>query len=413
MEDLLSPPRLDGEQTEIYDALRAFTNDNITLKYPRSGQYRSAFVVRNIDDEPSDEAIVFYEMPNVSSGSSLRMNFLDKQDGHWVSVYDFAAPGSEVESIQFTDLGDGAVTILANYLVQSSSDRSTSVMTYRNGVPQELASIRNIYTAIFDADGNGTDDLFAISIERSLGITSASIYSQYRNKFTLIGATNLNSGFAEIRNVVCGTCSTSGTRGIFIDYAFSDGSFGTDAIVYNDKYFALSPALSPDTISRTSNTYTPYMNSCDPDGDGCIEIPATVPFIQYEESPHAEQLCETVWYTLNRNGSEISRKFGSFVGTKGDYILLFPAGWNGKVTASASISEGIIRFNRYNNISGVTEDSLLKLYAASEGNTERYENDEYISLGTSPMTGYSYYAQLGTGVLVPTEAELKQMFRLQ
>ena len=414
VEDLLSPPRLDGEQTEIYAALRAFTNDSITLKYPRSGQYRSAFVIKDIDDEPTDEAIVFYEMPNVSSGTSLRMNFLDKQDGKWVSVYDLAASGSEVESILFTDFGDGAVTILVNYLVQSSSDRSTSVMTYKDGIPSELVSIRNIYTDIFDADGNGTDDLFAISTERALGITSASIYGRNRDKFTLIGATNLNSGFAEIRKVTCGTCSASGTRGIFIDYASSDGSYSTDAIVYNDRNFLLSPAVTPASIVRSSNSYTPYIDCRDPDNDGCIEIPVTVPFMQYEGSPHSEQLCETVWYTLNRNGTEIIRKFGSFVGTKGDYILLFPAVWSGKVTASASISEGIIKFNRYNSISGITEDSLLKLYGAPEGGSERYENsDEYIPLGTSSSTGWSYYAQLGTGPLVPTEAELKQMFRLQ
>ena len=48
----------------------------------------------------TDEAIVFYEVPNVSDGSSLRMNFLDKQDGKWVSVYDFAASGSEVDNVK-------------------------------------------------------------------------------------------------------------------------------------------------------------------------------------------------------------------------------------------------------------------------------------------------------------------------
>ena len=99
-EELLSPPRLDGEQSDIYAALRDFTSGDIILKYPKSGQYRSAFVVRDLDNEPTDEAIVFYEMPNVSDGSSLRLNFLDKRDGKWVSVYDLAASGSEVESVR-------------------------------------------------------------------------------------------------------------------------------------------------------------------------------------------------------------------------------------------------------------------------------------------------------------------------
>ncbi len=413
VEELLSPPRLDGEQTEIYDALRRFTNEGIILKYPRSGQYRSAFVVTNIDDEPTDEAIVFYEMPNVTTGSSLRMNFLDKQDGRWVSVYDFAASGSEVESIMFRDLGDGKTTIFVNYLVQSSSDRSTSVLTYNSGSPRELANIRNIYTGIFDIDGNGTDDLFAISSERSSGITSVSVYGFREERFAQIGAANLNSGFAEIRDVCCGTCSSAGTRAVFVDYAFSDGSFGTDAVIYGDGFFFLSPALTPETIVRTSNSYTPYLTCGDVNGDGSIEIPATKPFAQYADSPHAEQLCETEWYYLTRNGTYLQKKFGSFVGTKGDYTLIFPDSWSGKVTASVSIAEGIVRFNRYNAISGITGENILKLFGATGSNLARYEGGNYIELGTSPSSGYTYFAQLGTSDLTPTEDELKQLFRLQ
>ena len=413
VEELLSPPRLDGEQSEIYDALRAFTNEGITLKYPRSGQYRSAFVVQDIDDEPTDEAIVFYEMPNVTTGSSLRMNFLDKQDGHWVSVYDFAAQGSEVESLMFRDLGNGKTTIFVNYLVQSSSDRSTSVLSYNNGSPRELASIRNIYTGIFDTDGNGTEDLFAISSERSSGITSVSIYGFRDDRFTMMGAANLNSGFAEIRSVCCGNCSPAATRAVFVDYAFSDGSFGTDAVICGDGFFFLSPALTPETVVRTSNSYTPYLTCTDVDGDGNIEIPATKPFAQYEDSPAAEQLCETVWYYLTRNGTYLQKKYGSFVGTKGDYVLIFPEKWNNRVTVSVSIAEGIIRFNRYNAISGVTEENIMKLFSASGNNIARYEGGNYISLGTSPTTGNSYFAQLGDSNLTPTEDELRQLFRLQ
>jgi len=413
VEELLSPPRLDGEQTEIYDALRAFTNDSITLKYPRSGQYRSAFVVQNIDDEPTDEAIVFYEMPNVTSGSSLRMNFLDKQNGQWVSVYDFAASGSEVESLMFRDLGNGRTTIFVNYLVQSSSDRATSVLTYNNGTPKELANIRNIYTDIFDADGNGTDDLFVISTERSSGITSAAVYCIDGDNLTRAGMVNLNSGFADIRDVVCGSCSPTGTRAILIDYAFSDGSFGTDGMIHGEGYFFLSPALTPEAVVRSSNSYTPYLKCTDIDGDGTIEIPATKPFAQYEESPRSEQICETVWYYLARNGTYLQKKYSSFVGTKGDYILIFPDSWSGNVTVAASISEGSIRINRYNGISGVKGESIMRIYSAADGNTAKYDTDEYIPLGVSGTTGQAYYAQLDDSTLTPTAEELRELFRLQ
>ena len=54
---------------------------NITLKYPKNGEYRSAYVIANIDDEPTDEAMVFYEYTsNGSEEDGLRVNILDKDE---------------------------------------------------------------------------------------------------------------------------------------------------------------------------------------------------------------------------------------------------------------------------------------------------------------------------------------------
>ena len=410
VEDLLSPPRLDGEQSEIYDALRDFTNGDIILKYPKSGQYRSAFVVKNLDGEQTDEAIVFYEIPNVSDGSSLRLNFLDKQGGKWVSVYDFAASGSEVENVRFEDLGFGSV-IIVNYLLQSSSDRYTSIMSYTDGTPQELMNVRNIYMDIFDADGNGIDDLFTVTNERVSGNTMAGIYGARDGAIVQLGFIPLNSGFAGIKTVTCGKCGTPNIRPTYVDYAFSDGSFGTDAIVYGNRYFYLSPVLNPDVTMRSSNTYTPYIPCKDIDDDGVTEIPSCVPFPEYTDLPRSEQVNMTVWYSLERSGTLLSEKYRSFVGTKGDYVFLFPDSWGG-VTAAVSIADSSVIFNRYDTISDVKGEELLRIYGAADGNTAKYDTQDYIYLGKSLSTGYSYYAVLTESILTPKEEKLGELFRL-
>ena len=48
MESLLSPPMRTEEQSEIYQALIRSVNSNISLVYPRSGSYTSAFVVEAV-----------------------------------------------------------------------------------------------------------------------------------------------------------------------------------------------------------------------------------------------------------------------------------------------------------------------------------------------------------------------------
>ena len=65
-ETLLAPPKLSDEQTEIYNALTASAG-RVDLRYPRTGEYRSAFVMHNLDSELSDEAIVFYESKTVAA----------------------------------------------------------------------------------------------------------------------------------------------------------------------------------------------------------------------------------------------------------------------------------------------------------------------------------------------------------
>ena len=59
IDNLIKPPKLSEEQNRIDTALKASVGDNISLVYPKTGDYKSAFIVENIDEEETSEAIVF------------------------------------------------------------------------------------------------------------------------------------------------------------------------------------------------------------------------------------------------------------------------------------------------------------------------------------------------------------------
>lgn len=62
-EDLLEPPKLSPDQAALAEALeRGLGTDDFTLKYPISGENRSAYILCNLDDESSNEAVVFYQL---------------------------------------------------------------------------------------------------------------------------------------------------------------------------------------------------------------------------------------------------------------------------------------------------------------------------------------------------------------
>lgn len=80
--DLMQSPKLTEEQAEIYEALtNAADVSDVQLKYPKSGDYRSAFVMFDLDADGEDEALVFYNMP--SWGGNVRIMVLDHQQDEW------------------------------------------------------------------------------------------------------------------------------------------------------------------------------------------------------------------------------------------------------------------------------------------------------------------------------------------
>ena len=368
--------------------------------------------MKDLDDEATDEAIVFYEIPNMSDGSSLRLNFLDKKNGKWVSVYDFAASGSEVENVRFEDFGLGRTSIVVNYLMQNTSDKYTSVMTYSDGSPTELLNVRNIYSDIFDVNGDGTRDLFAIINDRSAGMAFTGIYEARDGALVKTGATPLNSSFAGIKDVVCGICGSDQTRTVFVDCAYPDGSFGTDAVISKGRGYYISPILTADDTIRISNSYTPYISCRDVDGDGITEIPTTVPFPEYSDVQRSEQMCMVAWHSLENAGTKYVEKLRSFVGTKGDYIFIFPENWK-DITATISIADSSVVFSSYDTASAQKRKKLLTLYGASDENTDKFDGGEYIFLGRSESSGCSYYAERTKSALSPEEDMLRELFKLQ
>ena len=79
IDNLMVPPKLSVEQEQIYSALTDAAGTSISLKYPKSGKYLSAFIVEDIDGDGGSEAVVFYEKTSLAvEENTLRINILDQ-----------------------------------------------------------------------------------------------------------------------------------------------------------------------------------------------------------------------------------------------------------------------------------------------------------------------------------------------
>ena len=138
IDTMMKPPKLNVEQEQIYSALTERIGSKVSLKYPKSGDYLSAFIISDIDEEPTNEAIVFYERTGLTTTDepSLRINILDQRKNGWESVYDYAvADGSEIEKVMISKLGSSdKFNIIVGYSTINQSEKKVGVYQYEDGV---------------------------------------------------------------------------------------------------------------------------------------------------------------------------------------------------------------------------------------------------------------------------------------
>ena len=384
--DLLASPRLTDEQNEIYNALTASAG-RVDLRYPHTGEYRSAFVIHNIDDEPTDEAIVFYEQnktdtakePGAQEGNAvgnLRVSFLDKdENGDWKATYELPAAGTEVESVAFSKLGSDKEKLLISYSVLGSSDKIMSVIDYENGVATQLGTVgyssyimldnlteSGEYLACFNRDGakkSGNMTVYGCSDSKTLGM----IYP----------VLSFGNGVTDFDRITSANCLLLGKKMpcIAVDYLISENYYGTRVLYYNGSSFATAETTVRDgadtNYSRHVNSYTPKLRSQDIDGDGIIDIPATSPLPGYENLSFPEQICAVRWYKQNCNKIELTAY--TFVDPQKNFMLTFPGRWVGMVTATVNTEDNSVTFWKYEGDIKKNEYALLTIKTVLKSDT--------------------------------------------
>ena len=384
--DLLASPRLTDEQNEIYNALTASAG-RVDLRYPHTGEYRSAFVIHNIDDEPTDEAIVFYEQnktdtakePGAQDGNAvgnLRVSFLDKdENGDWKATYELPAAGTEVESVAFSKLGSDKEKLLISYSVLGSSDKIMSVIDYENGVATQLGTVGYSSYIMLDNLTESGEYLACFNRDGAKKSANMTVYgcSDGKTLGMIYPVLSFGNGVTDFDRITSANCLLLGKKMpyIAVDYLISENYYGTTVLYYNGSSFATAETTvryGADTnYSRHVNGYTPKLSSQDIDGDGIIDIPATSPLPGYENLSFPEQICAVRWY--KQNCCKIELTAYTFVDPQRNFMLTFPGRWVGMVTATVNTEDNSVTFWKYEGDIKENEYALLTIKTVLKSDT--------------------------------------------
>lgn len=387
IDNLMSPPKLSVEQEQIYSALTNATGTSISLKYPKSGKYLSAFIIEDIDSDGENEAVVFYEKNNIAlEENTLRINILDRSDGKWRSVCDTPAKGAEIEKVIISELGSNSRT---NLIIGSSlinrSEKNVSIYSYVDGNIEETFSESYSFIDVTDLDKDEENEFLLLSGASSGGTATAEVYKLNEKGIYYKYSCKLSGSFTEFDSLNYGKIDEDKT-GLYIDAVLGNGLIQTDIIYMDDT--GLNKVFSTSEQSRF--TVRPAgCSSFDIDGDGILEIPVQTIASGYENVSESEQMKFTEWYFWSRN-NVLEKKYLSYYNINDGYIFVFPERWENHVTVKRDSINDEIVFCSYENETAGRE--LLRIYfATDQPSIEDRLSNGYMLLQTKGDSAYLAY----------------------
>lgn len=282
VESLMKPPTQPGENGEVQKAfLKLMGDKNIQLKAPQNGEYQTAFILRDLNGDNSDEAIVFYTDSSVDA--TVRMSLLECVNDTWVICADIKGSGNGVQDVSFSDYDeDGSFEIFVGWsLFDSKSTKIVSVYGValgKNGI-YEMNTLGNEYystKSFIDVNGDNKKDLVLIYLDDT-GETQRSFFRCFsvtdNNSFVKFSEIELSSNISSVSKIQTDTVTVNNKKStrVFIDCLKTDNTLFTEFLYWDSMIISLVNGLEAADTTTTRNS---KVFCRDIDGDGLIEIPA-------------------------------------------------------------------------------------------------------------------------------------------
>ncbi|MCQ2483827.1 MAG: hypothetical protein MJ168_00685 [Clostridia bacterium] len=398
-DSLLRPPRAVGKYQDLQEAFEKVVSKDYVLCSPENGEYKSAFLTFDCDSDGDEDAIVFYSLK--SEPDLARLWYFKYEDEKWIPVSSVDGAGSSVNTVLFSDINlDGSYEIIVGWSLLSGKTNKSFVTYMISGEKIiSLAPYPYNYICLLDANGDGREDIFTMSIDSS----SAELVAGYARVYNYNANTLTLDVLSETRTDgnVSGYNSVTTEKVGDINYIYVEATKGeTDSlteVLYWDSRKNENKLVSPlfDSASQTTKATWRNINiSCmDIDGDGLLEIPVSVTQNEIlNNSDYIEQQDENTeimsfikWVKFRNN--RLNDVQYSIVNHKLGYVLKIPSSWVERIIIKNT--KGNIEAYRWLSGQNKTGDLLFSIVHYDRSQSENnYSN--YKTIGVNGDTNYVY-----------------------
>ncbi len=338
-EDSLRPPKTMGDEAEIEKLISDTAKGKYTLKYPKSGSYRSAIIMYDLDGDNIDEAVAFFKGKDDQTG--VHMLVMYSLDDEWKISSDFVTETTDVDCVDFADIDNkDGFEILAGYTTYSPNVNFLSCYSYSKGETGTIPSGQN-YSSFYcgNLDNNGKSKIITLSLYNADTEAKAAML-EYNAEKKLIYAKSsapMDPNVVKYKSIAL-TDLDSSLKAVVVDGTFASGELVTQVIYYNQSLAVLRNPLYKEK-QKNPTLRLENVVSTDTDGDSKIEIPM-VEKLPYSGADMLNNVADKItWCAFNPENESLSVKSVVAVNYKCGFSVKKPDKWaDGSYTALNSDS---------------------------------------------------------------------------
>ena len=376
-EKLLRPPKMTGKYQVLQDTFEEYAGKNYTLVTPEKGEYQSAFVIKDIDGDEADEALVFYTEKD--SPEKVKFCYFEYEDEKWIPVSKNDGLGNSIDKVYIADLNNDKNNelVIGWGFFDSKINKTFSVYILQQNELKSISAYPYTYLNIVDLIGNGVSEIFTLYSKSGADEPSTA----YARAYSLNAKTNEVDLFSETQ--IDGNVSAYDLVSVEklngLNYIYIDGYKGLDEmiteVVYWDEEKAslVSPLFETETLSTKQTIRHTGMNCTDIDGDKYLEIPVSVDMngsLVTVSDDNNELLEKPIYFTkwVKFRSNKLQSVQYSIVNESDSYIINIPSSWVGRITVKGA--QGQWDIYRWDSSSSSYGDLLFSIYAYPKTDTE-------------------------------------------
>lgn len=340
-QNLMAPPKANADQQSIHQLLQGDRTE-MTLVYPKNGEYRSAIITKDFTGDGSKDALGFYALED----RSVAVQFLLKDGDAWRTAGTFQNTATQVDRVCFADLnGDGRQDVLIGWgSTAGTTGRTAAVSAYLFSEGEITEYPLGTYgeMAVTDFDGDGVNEVFTIDKylppEGEEGEASPAMARVYRfvdGQVRAVASAEADNSITNYTALSFGKLSAQ-LPGVAVDGAKADGSMTTQVFTLEDGLLLNSPAgvNSESYQNPFSRPSAAVFTSQDVNGDGLLEIPVASQLPAIPEDVSLDSTGFLVeWVNADTSGN-YETALTALMNLGENYWFRLPASLVGKISAS-------------------------------------------------------------------------------